>query len=178
MTGNPYFSSPFVGLSLVTSAVDELEAAWQASQEVDSSKDDTTLVRTRAFTVTTLVNALAAYVEYIANNDHNNAETIIFSANMGVKEFPSHTGRVFEVRNLPVSGNVLATTRSEGRASYEWEYNADPSDPTGWVPVPSTSVANTIILGLTPGSRIHFRMRVNKGTSIGPWQGPVNLIIT
>lgn len=177
MTGNPDLPDPPINLDDVTLNVNALDAAWLVTQAPSSGPDDTSLVHTKRFLVVSMVNYLAAYVEFTANENITTGESIILSANMGVKDSVGNTGRTFEVRNTPISGQALLRTRSRGIVSYEWAYTIDPAG-GGWTAVPSTSIANTIINDLIPGQRYYFRVRANKGTTPGPWQGPVNTIIT
>ena len=180
MTANPNFPSPPISLDDVTTDINAVDTAWQASQEVDSSKDDTAAVLPLVFKVITEMNYLAGYVEFTANEDHENGEAIIFSANMGVKASGANTGRTFEVRNTAIDGQALLRTESERSASYEWQHTTTPpGDPAvEWTALPSTNIANTIANDLTPGLRYYFRVRANKGGIPGPWQGPVDTIIT
>lgn len=178
MTGNAYFPDPFIELNKVTQAVNQLSNAYEDSQLPNSGPDATALVQTRKFELFTRVEALASYVQYVANTDHAEGDSIIFSANMSVKTLPTNTGRFFQVFNDKVSGNVSMRTRSEGDASYEWQYTTTPADDSSWVALPSTSVANTTAKGYKAGTRVYFRVRANKGNTTGAWQGPVNLIIT
>ena len=113
MTGNPDLPSAPISLDDVTTDVNAMDAAWLVSQGPNSSKTDTAAVLTLRFGMVTQMNYLAAYVAFTANEDHENGEAIIFSANMGIRSFPINTGRLFEVRNTSINGQAILTMRRE-----------------------------------------------------------------
>jgi hypothetical protein len=174
MTGNRYFDTPTPDLKVITALADELQAAYEASR--DASKEQTALMYAKEFELVTQLNILSNYVESIANNESDNeiGDAIIFSAAMDVKRQKNRQDRKFGVKNTSFAGKVLLETKGEGRASFTWELSLDQEN---WSNCSVTLQASTFIDGLTPGKRYYFRVAVVKGEQ-GPWQGPVNIIVT
>ena len=93
---------------------------------------------------------------------------------MDVQRTHGGTTRSFSVINTAIDGRVKLRTRAEGRAGYLWEYSLDQEN---YIQANITVQATTVINGLTPGERYYFRVAVVKEEQ-GPWQGPINIIVT
>jgi hypothetical protein len=172
MTGNEYFPTPSPDLKTISRLSEELQLAYEISRE--GTKEQTALMYAKEFELDTQLNVLGSYVEAIANNDSDVGDAIIFSAGMDVKGKASRQEQVFEVKNTAYAGIVDATSSAEPRASYLWEYSLDQEN---WSVGSVSNKANTTIKGLTPGKRYYFRVAIVKGEQ-GPWQGPIDLIVT
>ena len=69
----------------------------------------------------------------------------------------------------------MVVDRSEGRASYIWQYSLDQET---WTTAKVTLKAKAMIEGLTPGKRYYFRVAAVLKDEQGPWKGPINIIVT
>jgi hypothetical protein len=126
MTDNPWFSSPIPSIADVASAVDELESAQVA-----------TLTRTRGTAevrdeklkvVNGLLKRLKAYVQGVADDNPEQAGSIIESSGMNIKNKGSYAKPPFKVKPGKVKGTVRLEVRSAGdRASYEWAWSSSSS---------------------------------------------------
>jgi Fibronectin type III domain len=172
MTGNEYFATPTPELKTITALADELQLAYEVSR--DGTKEQTALMYAKEFELVTQLNVLSNYVQATANNDIEIGDAIIFSAGMDVKRPANRQDRKFRVRNTDMAGSVTVETKSEGRAGYVWEYSVDQET---WTKCKFTQVSTTTITDLTPGSRYYFRVAVVTDEQ-GPWQGPINIIVT
>jgi hypothetical protein len=174
MTDNPWFSSPIPSIADVASAVDELESAQVA-----------TLTRTRGTAevrdeklkvVNGLLKRLKAYVQGVADDNPEQAGSIIESSGMNIKNKGSYAKPPFKVKPGKVKGTVRLEVRSAGdRASYEWAWSTDGGKT--WQ-TRQTTQASVDIDGLPSGMLCLFRCQVTtpKGGS-GNWSETVELMV-
>lgn len=93
---------------------------------------------------------------------------------MDVKRSTNRQAQGFTVTNKLNDGFVFMTSRIERRASYVWQHSLDQET---WTNCNVTRASTTTISGLTPGKRYYFRVAVVTDKQ-GPWQGPINIIVT
>lgn len=172
MTGNEYFPKPSPELKTIFKIAHELQLAYTNSR--DSGREQTAEMYAKEFELDIELIALSNYVQDIANRDNEIGDVIIFSAGMDVKREKGGRSRTFTVVNTSISGRVKLQAKAEGRASYLWEYSLDQEN---WTTGNITVQSSTVISNLTPGERYYFRVAVIKEEQ-GPWQGPVNTIVT
>lgn len=173
MTDNKYFGDPIPGIYILTAHADALQLAYEKSR--DAGKQQTAIMYTKEFELDTQLTALGNYVQRIANETPDEGDTIIFSAAMDVKRTGGSTKRNFTVKNTPHEGKVELFTRAEGRASYVWQHSLDQEE---WTMCSVTLQATTTISDLKPGKRYYFRVAAVLKENQGPWQGPINIIVT
>ena len=173
MKANKLFSDPIPGYDDITRLTDELQQAYEKSR--DAGREQTALMHTKAFELDSQLTALGFYVQRIANENVENGDAIIYSAAMDVKRTGRTPERTFAVRNTPHAGVVVVVDRSEGRASYIWQYSLDQET---WTTAKVTLKAKAMIEGLTPGKRYYFRVAAVLKDEQGPWKGPINIIVT
>jgi hypothetical protein len=117
--------------------------------------------------------ALLAYVQGIADNDTTNAQSIILSAGIGIKQAPVRTKPAFDAKH-GTSGSVNLVVKSAGqRSAYEWNMS---TDGIKWDYLPTTILSKTMVGGLIPGINYFFRYRVVKTEGISDWSQSLNLI--
>jgi hypothetical protein len=156
-------------ISIITS---ELQMLYTASR--GGGKELTVKLNAKAFEFEVELIALANYVQIIANRDNEVGDVIIVSAGMDLKKETGAGARKFEVVNTKMGGRVKLRTKSEGRASYLWEYSLDQEH---WMSGKITIRSNTIINNLETGSRYYFRVAIVKEEQ-GPWSNVIHLIVT
>ena len=172
MSDNDYFPNPTPKLTDVSKKVAELQEAYTASR--DASKEATATMYNKEFDLDIDLIALANYVQDTANRENDIGDTIIYSAGMEVKMDGGSKTRSFGVQNTDIEGRVKLQAKGEGRAAYIWEYSLNQEE---WEQASVTTQAATIIDGLRPGKRYYFSVAVTKEEQ-GPWQGPINIIVT
>jgi hypothetical protein len=164
MTGNPYFPNPSPALTKISKDADNLQAAHVSAQSGRKGASARMKVMTKYLHLS-LWN-LAHYVEHIANADPNNAETIIKSAGMYVKNSFPHKKR--ELNVIPTGkGEVTLTCPYKRNANYRWEYTtADPSIETEWKLLDEVRQTKLVYKGLVSVTQYHFRQYTigTKGT--------------
>ena len=171
-----YFTTPHPALSVVLSAVSELQTAEAQAQGGGTAK--TEIVRVKREIVENLLTELGHYVEDIANLPGNEtiAELIILSAGMKVKRFTPRQKKGFSIKPSGV-GAVKLTAEKVIRGSHEWQYTATPGSAASWIDAGLGTKASITISGLTSGVRYYFRHRRVLKTGPTEWDGPENTIV-
>jgi len=172
---NLYFPDPTEILGNVPTAAAELALAVQAAES--GGKDETAIMYQKEFLLEVALNITKNLVENAANTDNDIGDIITFSAGMDVKGHGGMSPRIFKVVNAAMSGRVKLEAGAETRAAYIWQYSTTPEDEASWVTGVTTTVAAAVIEGLVPGTKYWFRVAVVMDEQ-GPWQGPVNTIVT
>ncbi|HEY6462367.1 MAG TPA: hypothetical protein VIY73_19500, partial [Polyangiaceae bacterium] len=148
MTGNPHFPDPTPALATVAVALSELDAAqvatWSRARGTAAVRNEKRVV------VVGLLMRLKAYVQGVADENPDEAASIIESAGMSVKSKVLPVKPPFAVRAGRVSGSVRLDVRAAAHiAKYEWEWTDDGG--ATWHGVPPTMQAKTVIAGLEEG---------------------------
>jgi hypothetical protein len=174
MTNNPLFPSPTPPLATVSTSLDVLAAAEQAT---GARTKGTVAARNAArATVREQLHELKAYVQQRADADKENAEKIIEAAGMSVVRARANTKTDFAAKAGPVSGSVHLVARSaDRRAGYEWQWSPDGGKT--WTPAPVTLQAKTTIVGLPVATACQFRFRPVTKTGEGAWSQVVTFVV-
>jgi hypothetical protein len=174
MTGNAHFTSPTPTLAAVASAVSDLEQAQAAALGRTKGAVDTRNAKRAALLL--LVDALASYVQHVADADPENAAAIIQSAGMGVRKAPVHAPRVFAVIQASASGSVkIVAPAASRRASYDWQTSTDGGKT--WTLASSTLQSKTSLSGLAAGTTVMFRYRAIVKGGEGEWSQPIAFLV-
>ena len=170
MTGNAALPAPNPTLATLTTAVDSLEAAYEAAS--DGGKAKTAFMYTQEKALDALMVQLAAYVQQASAGN----ATIILSSGMDVA-----AGRT-PSQDLPAPEAVAAITGQnegevllkwkpvKGAASYIVQQSADGS--TGWALAANSTKASSTVSGLVSGSKEWFRVAAIGAKGQGPWSAP------
>jgi hypothetical protein len=173
MDGNPYFPSPSVPMSTLLAHIAELEAAEVATKTGvhgaaaarDAKLDD----------VHNDLKQLRTYIETIANQHAEDAEAVVASSGMSLKQSAGPSKADFAVQQGKVSGSVRLRVRHPGTVtSVDWQTS---SDGEHWVDAPRTVRANADIEGLTPGTRYWFRYRTLTSAGTSDWSDALTLLV-
>ena len=166
MTGNAHFPTPAPSLVVITSDANNLEAAHTAA----ASHTKGTAAQTQAMVkvLQLSMQALAHYVENIANADPNNAVSIIESAGMQVKKTNAGKARILNVL-ASAKGQVTLTCPVTARASYRWDIAmGDPTIEANWKIFVVVKQSKTIQTGLLSATVYHFRQWTVGVKGLGP----------
>jgi hypothetical protein len=166
MTNNTHFSSPFPPLSDLQTAIDELNAANAASQSGVSGSG--TAVNAAKRKLNRVLKAMAAYVEYVSDDD----ETVAVTSGFNFKQPTHSTPNVFMATQGVQSGTVDLSSPGIGGA-YAWEYTLDPIGTSAWLPAATTILANYTVTGLTPGLKYWFRVAAITNEGQQPFGNPI-----
>lgn len=179
MTGNEYFIAPnplpIPPLSVITTDVDELEAAEVAA--AGGSKDDTALMHAKREVLEKDLGNLAAYVQMIANDDPPLAETIVTSAGMKIRSSAFRRAKAFAVANTGTAGQLKLSTSAVKVASYIWQMCTDPVDESNWHTIKISRQCKFVKEDLMSGTRYFFRVAVVYRTGQGGWSNVLNSLV-
>lgn len=164
MDGNPYFAQPVPSLAMVKAAIGALQKAETVSQ---SRRRGTKQARDEARAkLSSLLTRLKAYVQGIADDDPDNAVSIIESAGMSVQPKGVKAKPLFEARHGSLQGTVLLAVKAAAKeAAYHWQMSEDGR--VTWIDLPTTLQAKTKVNHLVRGHTYWFRYSVltRRGTS-------------
>jgi hypothetical protein len=170
MTGNPFFPSPMPPLAAIAAVLAELRDAEVATGM--RTRGMVELRDERLVALRSLMSRLKAYVQGVADDDPENAGSIIESAGMSLWRAGAGTKVPFEVKPGRVLGAVRLIVRAVAKeATYQWEWSAD--DGKTWNPAPATLQATTTLVGLPSGVMCLFRFRPTVRGGASNWSEPV-----
>lgn len=172
MTNNPNFTSPVPALSVITTDANNLEAAALAAE--GGGRTQTANMHAKEEILVRDLLALTAYVQVIANNNPQNAEAIITSANMNVKASASHGPASFKAVQTDNAGEVKLRIAYVRAAIYHWQMS---TDQVNWTEVGVTRKGSFVKGGLNTGTRYYFRVAIETDSGIGPFNDPVSLLV-
>jgi hypothetical protein len=174
MAGNANFPSPTPALATVATALSDLEKAQSAALTRVKGAVDTRNVKRAALLL--LVDALASYVQTVADADPLNGAAIIRSAAMGVRKAVVRRTRVFDVRQGSASGSVVVVAPvAAHRASYDWQWSTDGGNT--WHLAPGTLRATTSLSGFAAGSTVSFRYRATTKAGEAEWSQTIAFLV-
>ena len=173
MTGNASFPTPSPALATVAAAIADLQTAETAA--LVRGKGAAATRNSKRAVLITLLQSLRMYVQSIADQNGENAPSIIKSAGLAVKKTATRKPRVFAALAGAVSGTVKIVAPSAGaRSSYDWQYSTDGKT---WIDLTSTIQAKTNLTGQTPGTVLEFRYRPVTKTGAADWSAPVSYTV-
>jgi hypothetical protein len=166
MTGNAHFPNPSPGLAVITGDANNLEVAHIAAQT--HAKGTSAQMQALVKVLHLSMQALAHYVENVANADPNNAEAIIKSSGMQIRKTPVHKPRILEAISN-AKGQVTLTCRTTVGASYKWDITTgDPTVEANWKVFVVVKQSRTIQNGLLNSTIYHFRQWTIGIKGMGP----------
>ncbi len=173
LTNNPgIFTNPSPALATVTTAVDDLETAW--NDAVDGGKTRKALMHDKEKVMVKLLFDLAHYVEGVANND----ETIVHLAGMEIKKTGHISVPDFEVVHAADRGAVrLRVKPATKKTVYRWEFCKDPIGNAPFTVAKTTTQAITNFGDLDEGVKYWFRVVfISDGGESVPYN-PISIIV-
>lgn len=172
MTGNANFTSPFPALSILSTAINNLNAALTAQQK--GNKASTQNVRNAKYQVQRVLKAMAAYVEFTCNDNASVALTSGFSLSTHTNNTKAPLTPIHGIN----SGQIDLRAKAVADAgSYIYQYTQTPLAPASWITAATVKQAKHSITGLTPGVMYYFRVAVVTKTGQQPWSNAVNIMV-
>jgi len=166
MTNNTNFPTPFPPLSDLQTAINGLNDANAASQSGISGSG--TAVNAAKRKLSRVLKAMAAYVEYVSDDD----ETVAITSGFNFKQPAHSTPNVFTATQGVQSGTVDLGSPAIGGA-YVWELTPDPIGISAWSSAGTTILANLTVTGLTPGTKYWFRVAAITNEGQQPFGNPI-----
>lgn len=151
------FINPAPSISVVNSAINDLELAW--ANAVDGAKSKHALMRDKKIIVIKHLKNLANYVQFVADND----EQIVHLATLELKAKGIRNKPDFEVYLPDDDGAVGLRCRARKKTMYRWEYCKDPIANNSWVVGNTTITSSSFIGGLDSNVMYWFRVVLING---------------
>ena len=174
MTGNPSFPSPAPPMATLKNAIDDLQAAQTRTQS--RVRGAAALRDEKRAALLSLLEQLRAYVQAQADENPENAPSIIESAGMALRKIAAAGAPGFHAKPGPVSGSLRIVAPAAGdRASYEWEYSVDAGKT--WIRMPATLQSRTSLSGVAPLTTVQVRYRAITKSGEGDWSQAISVLV-
>ena len=180
MTGNPSFTTPIPALASITTAVNNLETAYNSA--LAGGKVLTAIMHDKEVVLDNLLVQLSHYVEAAANG----SETIILGAGMEVRaQAGGRRTTGFAVQKGGMAGELKLSTTHVKNNAYVWEMVLDPLpdettavDPTHtWTQMGITTKSSFIKGSLEIGKKFWFRVANIGKDGQSAWSDPLPKIV-
>ena len=178
MTGNANFASPQPPLLQVTAAINDLDAAYAATQTArQEAKTRTVEQNQREEALDRALSQLAGYVESVSDD-----ETIIMGAGMSLRSTQTTANDLAAPNALAASvgdrdGEIdLHWDKVNKARSYLIERSSDPPNATSWTHAAAATKSQATIGGLVSGTKYWFRVAAVGPNGQSPWSEPATKI--
>jgi len=165
MTNNTNFTAPYPALSLLQTALTNLNIAIAAHHSGD--KASTAAVNAAKRQLNRVLKALA-YIEFESDTDDVKA----LSSGFSLVASRQAVATVFSAVQGLQSGSVDVSSPAGG-SSYIWAYTGDPIVAANWLVAGTTTQSSFTINGLTPGTKYWFRVALVTSAGQQPWENPM-----
>jgi len=179
LTGNADFASPQPPLTQVTTAINDLDAAYAATQAArQEAKTRTVEQNQKEDALDSVLSKLANYVESVAGDD----EAMILGASMNVRSAQTTTTDLAAPDSLAATagdrdGEIdLHWDKVKKARSYVIERSPDPITATSWSHAAIVTKSQATIDGLTTGTKYWFRVAAVGTSGQGPWSDPATKV--
>jgi hypothetical protein len=174
MTKNPWFTTPVPPLSKLQAAIDQLDkantAALSRTTGLAGAKNE---ARKK---LVDLLHLVKAYVQSVADENPDEAASIITSAALHVVGKSLVVKLTLAVRKGRVSGSVELVAKAVAKlATYDWQVSEDGGKT--WIDLPRTLQAKTTRSGLVTGRTYWFRTRALTRRWATNWSDPVAYVV-
>ena len=172
MTGNTNFTTPFPTLVLLQTAINNLNAALNAQQK--GNKQSTQKVKDARYQLQRVLKAMAAYVEFTAND----VQAIALSSGFSISTHNAGSKAPLTLIHSIYSGQIdLRAKATEGAGSYIYQFTQTPLNEASWTTSTIIKQAKHSIPGLTPGLMYWFRVAAITKDGQQPFTNAVNIMV-
>jgi hypothetical protein len=180
MSGNPHFPSARTALATLTTAVTDLERAYQDAKVARHVARTKTQVRKAASSaLDSMVKQVARFVEIAAAGDPGK----LTASGFEVRASRAPVGQLTPPENLTLAvseipGEVrLRWKHVRGASTYLIQRSSEPDNSTAWVQVAVSTRAKATLTGQTRGTRFWFRVCAVGAAGQGPWSSAVERFV-
>jgi hypothetical protein len=174
MTNNTWVPSPPTPLATVTTDLDALETAESTAKS--GAKGTAAARNAKKKTAIVDLKDLAGYTEKTANQNPDHAIEIIQSSGFTARQFTHPNKPPLQAKMGPTPGEVIVRAKAVAkRAAYEWQVSSDGGKT--WTTFATTTVADSSILNLTPGTTYSFRFRTTVKKTTSDWGQPISFLV-
>jgi hypothetical protein len=171
---NPPLPTLLVQIQALDTAQQAVKARAPGAVEVRNAKRDILFAS---------LESEQAYVQSLADNNHDRAPAIVTGAAMFVAKAPSTTKPVLQVTlgvqpgtaTLRANATMLVGKGVKKRPTFNWQLSIDGGKT--WSIAPSTPLAKTVIENLTPMTTYLFRVSATVANIAGEWSQPVSILV-
>jgi len=173
LEGNPHLSSPPVPIATLVAHIAEVEAAQVV---VRSGLHGAAAARDAKLAVVVGdLERLRNYVQSVARSHAEDAEAVVVSSGMSVKQSAGPSKADFAAKQLAKSGSVRLEVRDPGvEASFDWQWS---TDGVHWADAGRTVHTHLDLHELTPGTVYFFRYRTLTSEGLTDWSDPFKLLV-
>lgn len=174
MTGNPLFPSPFVALSQLTTAINDLEAKFNLA--LGGGKEQKANMRIAAKTLIALLRKQAAYVNSVAGG----VDASILSSGFHSSSQPVSALRKEISADHGNTGEVIVKHKSvKGAKAYVYQRANDPlpASDSGWAYVGFSTRCKFTDTGLVTGSKHWYRIAWITKDGLSAFSNPVMIMV-
>lgn len=111
----------------------------------------------------------------LVNWDADGNEAVLLTSGFDLKTYTPPSPKSFKAVLGKLSGEIDLLINSYGAAAYFWQMSTDPND--SWKQVDLTTVSKTTIKGLTPGTKLWFRVSITKGSKVILVSDPYTIMV-
>jgi hypothetical protein len=173
MAKSPWFPDPAVPLDVLEQHIQDVKAA--SASALMRTRGLATERKAKFAIVLADLRHLQAYVQLVADDNPENAASIIESAGMSVKNARGRGKNLFRVVRGPTAGSVILTTEWAGdRASYEAAWSLDEES---WTSLGEVLQSKRVVTGLPSRRRLFFRARAVTKNGPGNGSDVVSLVL-
>ena len=176
ITGNVNYTTPVPAMTVVTTAANELETAYNATETArDVLKAKVSAQNDKEATLNTILGKVGSYVEPASDGD----ETKIRSAGLDIRAKASPATAPAKPTGLSATigdkqGEIdLAWDKVKGAKSYVVQQSPDPIVAKSWEQVNILTKSKIVVPDLAPGTNYWFRVAAVGTAGIGAWSDPV-----
>jgi hypothetical protein len=173
MTSNPNFTTPDVVLTLITTAANNLETAYNAAQ--GGGKPQTAAMHAAEKVLDDLMRKQELYVQRIATG--NEAMILSSGFHTSAQKIPTLLPE-FTVKNGEHTGEIILKHKAvKGAKAWAWQLCPDPlAGETQWIYAGFSTQTTYTVKGLTPKVEYWFRAVYISKDGLSKWCNPVSKI--
>lgn len=170
-----WFPAPTPDLATVTADIDALEAAQAVA--LTRTKGSAAVRDDKQKTVEDDLVGLKGYAYTVIAQHADKADIIAAAAGMSLKQFGKRSKDDLEAFDGEGLLEVVLRARAVPggkRAAYEWQVSSDGGK--SWTSLGVTTVADTVVPGLVPGTSYMFRYRTTQKRTTSDWSQTITFV--
>lgn len=170
LNGNSSYPSPAAFLPILQTNTSALTSAVTAGGNTPTPAQ-TGAIHAAVHEVKRVLKVIGALVNWDANGN----EAVLLTSGFDLKTFTPASPKSFKAVLGKLSGEIDLLINSYGTVAYFWQMSTDPI--SSWKQVDLTTVSKTTIKGLTPGTKLWFRVSITKGNKVILVSDPYTIMV-
>ena len=170
LNGNPSYPTCAPLLPTLQTNTNTLNTAITAGGTTPTPAQTAT-INAAAYELKRVLKVICALVNWDANGN----EATLLTSGFDVKTYSAPNPKTFKAKLGKLSGAIDLEINSYGVAAYVWQMSPDPI--STWADVSLTTLSKTTITGLTPGTKLWFRVKITKGKTVITISDPYTIMV-